>query len=122
MSFDIFPLGAHLGIHVASPYLDPEVVSHALSLSKAQCVQDIDGTTHGKVPLRSAFCQVSGLGDRGQFSCCQPQYLRYDFSRPRPLRHANPAQMLSTWNPAIATAGLCSLAAQGPDRGRQRHH
>lgn len=59
MTFDSIALGQSLGMCVASPYLDPAVVQHALRLRKAQCVGEVDDVMHGKLPLRMAFPNAS---------------------------------------------------------------
>ena len=65
MTFDAVPLGASLGVAVASPFLDPEVASHALSLGRDDCVGairgDPGGPTHGKLALREAFPAVHSV-------------------------------------------------------------
>jgi hypothetical protein len=58
MDFSAVKLGAALGIHVASPFTQPAVIQKALTLTKAECVGERDGTTMGKLPLRLAFPEV----------------------------------------------------------------
>lgn len=58
MRFSSIPLGTALGLHVQTPYTDPEVVSFALTLSKDDKVGTRDGITHGKFLLRLAFPEV----------------------------------------------------------------
>lgn len=68
MHFDAMDVGKALGVHVASPYLDPAFVAFALGLSKEDCVApvllrptpdislaDAPLTTTGKIPIRQAF-------------------------------------------------------------------
>jgi asparagine synthase (glutamine-hydrolysing) len=62
MHFNGPQLGRSLGIDVRSPYLDPPVIAHAVSLPGAELVMDHGGQRHGKAPLRRAFASL--LGER----------------------------------------------------------
>lgn len=55
MHFNGPDLGRSLGVEVRSPFLDPTVVAHAVSLPGAAMVQEHDGAVLGKAPLREAF-------------------------------------------------------------------
>lgn len=59
MSFDSEPLGASLGVFVASPYTQRRVVELAMELEKDDCVQTRNGKLFGKIPLRDAFPTVT---------------------------------------------------------------
>lgn len=53
-------IGERLGVAVRSPYLDPAVVAHALSLSGEALVLEHAGERLGKAPLRRAFADLIG--------------------------------------------------------------
>lgn len=53
-------MGERLGVAVRSPYTDPAVVEHALSLRGEDLVLEHDGRRLGKAPLRRAFVGVLG--------------------------------------------------------------
>ncbi|KXZ56138.1 hypothetical protein GPECTOR_1g117 [Gonium pectorale] len=59
MAFGSVRLGAHLGMFVTSPFTQPGVVAASLQLSKADCVQTVDGASLGKMPLRTLFPEVT---------------------------------------------------------------
>ncbi|GLC76695.1 hypothetical protein PLESTF_001819300 [Pleodorina starrii] len=64
MKFGSAPLGAALGLFVASPYTAPGMKAVALRLAKSDCVESLDGLTTGKMPLRRLFPQVTASGRR----------------------------------------------------------
>lgn len=60
MRFNGPRLGQALGVEVRSPYLHPDVITHATTLRGADLVLERDGTRMGKAPLRRAFADVLG--------------------------------------------------------------
>jgi asparagine synthase (glutamine-hydrolysing) len=58
MRFNGPAIGAALGVDVHSPYLDPAVIAHAVTLPVASLVMEAAGRRMGKAPLRRAFSDV----------------------------------------------------------------
>src|SRR5439155_14004256 len=52
MHFSGTLIGEKLGVEVRSPYLEPEIIAHALTLGGEDLVLDHDGQRLGKAPLR----------------------------------------------------------------------
>src|SRR5437660_9629017 len=59
-SFNGTLIGEKLGVEVRSPYLEPEIIAHALTLGGEDLVLDHDGQRLGKAPLRRAFAGEIG--------------------------------------------------------------
>jgi len=60
MHFNGTLIGEKLGVEVRSPYLEPEIIAHALTLGGEDLVLDHDGQRLGKAPLRRAFAGEIG--------------------------------------------------------------
>jgi asparagine synthase (glutamine-hydrolysing) len=82
MRFSAIPLGEDLGVGVRVPFLDPEVVAFARTLSKGEKVAQVGGGRHGKYLLRLAFPEVENRWRRkdpievGSGSRVLPDHLR----------------------------------------------
>lgn len=59
MRFSSHPMGRALGIEVAAPYCDREVVEYAVTLPRSDKVRERDGALVGKWILREAFPEAA---------------------------------------------------------------
>lgn len=62
MRFNGPAIGRALGVDVHSPFIDPTVIAHAVTLPGASFVMEADGRRMGKAPLRRAFASVLPAG------------------------------------------------------------